>query len=120
MQALQVDDRAVLRRDQPELALGVLQEQVLGVGARYGRLDLLALADAEDGGMLVGHMFDAQAVQQGDQVGAGLHGVRFIAELDAKATRCFRGVTGKRGCPWYWSAIAPQSGRRRSWPAARA
>ncbi len=67
-QDLQVDPRLTQRRDQPELALGVLEEQILGVAARQGGLDLFALAYPEHRRMLERHVGDAVRVEEGEQV----------------------------------------------------
>jgi hypothetical protein len=70
-QRLEVDGRLAERRDQPELALGVLQEQVLAVAAGQGVADLPPLADPEDRRMLRRRVGDAVLVEEGEQVGAG-------------------------------------------------
>lgn len=43
------------------------------MGAGDARLDLFALADREDGGMIVGGLIDAMRGQVGQEVFAGLH-----------------------------------------------
>jgi hypothetical protein len=64
VQALQVDRGLAQGRDQPQLALGVLEEQVLGVAAGQGRLDLQPFLDAEHRRVVEGGMGDAVGVEK--------------------------------------------------------
>ena len=108
--------RSRQRRDQPQLVLGVLQEQVLGVAAGQGRLDLLALADAEHRRMLAGCVWSMPwRVEEGEQVGAGLSCGRLIAGTGRlKATARLRTapharVRRREARPWNWNASPPPS-----------
>jgi hypothetical protein len=69
VQALQVDPRLGMRDDEEDAALLVLEEQVLRVKARDFLLDRLRLGDREHRHMLVGPRRDAEALEQGEEVG---------------------------------------------------
>ena len=72
---LQVDHRILLRRDEEEIVLLVLEEQVLGVAAIDLAAQRLRIGDGEEGRMRNRLGFDAEVAEIGKKiVGAGGHG----------------------------------------------
>ena len=63
VQGFQIDGRMALGDDEKQLALGVLQEEVLGMSALEVALEMRTLGDREDRLVLDGHGLDAELGQ---------------------------------------------------------
>src|SRR5262245_12136466 len=82
MQRFELDRRVLERGDEVERPLLVPEKQILGMAARNGPAQRLRLLDGEQRRMRHRAMRDAEAVEEGEEIGGrGGHGVISVSSL---------------------------------------